>query len=189
VYIPLAALAASTSLPATVRSSPKLGALMSDDSALTTDSAATEIRVTLDSPDALPAGSTVAVSVEGGESIEATVASVEAAPQEPGSDTEQSAVPTYIAVVLRSDGSAIDAELVGRPATVVLQKEPLARDALLVPLSAVSVKTDGTGTLMVEDAEGEFDRVRVDVVAVEDGLAAISADDSAVAQGQRVLLG
>ncbi|MGW9269823.1 hypothetical protein [Microbacterium sp. NPDC055599] len=83
------------------------------------------------------------VAVEGGESILATVTSVEIAPQEAGSDPRQNAenvAPTYFAVVLPADDSAVNAELVGRPATVVLQKEPLARDALLVPLSAVLVE-------------------------------------------------
>ncbi|WP_187250029.1 hypothetical protein [Microbacterium sp. 4-7] len=192
VYIPLAALAASTSLPATVRSTPELGAFISDDSALTTDSSATEIRVALDSPEDLPAGSVVTVAVEGGESMPATVTSVEVATQAPGPDTQQNAdnvAPTYFAVVLPADGSAVNDELVGRPASVSLQKEPLARDALLVPLSAVSVETDGTGTLMVEDAEGDFARVRVDIIAVQDGLAAISTDEAGVAEGRRVLLG
>jgi hypothetical protein len=192
VYIPLAALAASTSLPATVRNGPELGALISDDSALTIDSAATEIRVTLEAPEELPAGSAVAVSLEGGVSIAATVTRVEVTTHEQSTGDQQgaeNAKPTYVAVVLPSDGSATDPDLVGRPATVVLQKEPLARDALLVPLSAVSLETDGTGALLVEDSEGEFTRVRVDIIAVENGLAAISADKGTVAEGQRVLLG
>lgn len=190
-YVPLSSLAAAQSLPATVRTSPNVGSVVSDSTVIIADSATADIRVSLSSTNDLPVGSAVTVTLEGGGITDGAVERLEESGSAGTDDSEQNAqLELAISAVIRpSDGNGVDISLVGRPATVTLESPPIAQDALLVPLSAVAIQDDGSGSMMVEDSDGRFSRVSVDVVASAGGRAAIASRDEQISVGQRVLLG
>ncbi|MBD3942716.1 hypothetical protein IF188_13520 [Microbacterium sp. NEAU-LLC] len=191
-FMPLSALAAATRVPVTIRSSPGVGDLVSDSTSVVVDAGSAQVRVQTREEDALQKDAVVHVTIDGAESFDGIVTSLGAPPQggtadsSDGSETNDMTVVT----VMRSDGTGIPADYVGHTASVSIERQVLAQDALIVPLSAVRTNSDGGGAIMVADLDGAgFRRIGVTIVASIDGRVAIASDDPAVHEGQSVKLG
>ncbi len=126
-------------------------------------------------------GADVALTVTGGAQVEGTVASFGDAQDKQSDGTTKLVVPAKVDI---EDQSAV----AGRGGVGVTSEVTavLAKDALLVPVLALSAKPGGGSSVLVASG-GKTARVPVDVTQVANGLAAVTSEN--LHEGDRVVTG
>lgn len=195
VYLPLRTALVAKSLPATVRSLPSQGEVVDESTSVVLDAATTQIRVATETSDDLQVGEAVDVAINGGNQIEGIVSKVISLAEDSDAGEEDpdgaaaTSNETTAAIVLAKDGEPIPTEYVGRVATVIATQSTLAKEALLLPVSAVARDGDGAGKILLRNEEGDFVATAVKVLATFNGVAAIESTNPDVRVGAVVRLG
>ncbi|OJU40844.1 MAG: hypothetical protein BGN97_16805 [Microbacterium sp. 69-10] len=186
VYLPLTSILTAPHLPATVRSVPAVGEIVSEATALTLDSAAVVVRMQIGEATDVAVGDSVRVAVDGLDELDGTVQDVTV--PDAGGESEQADSPSSALATVTPTGMTPPSEAVGKAATVIANERVLASNALLVPLSAVKMTAGGEGQVLLHQ-DGQFQRVDVRVIATVDGSAAIEPLEGRIDAGQEVRLG
>jgi len=181
-FLPLSAVLAVPEAPTVVQALPAQGTVATEETVVALGSQSVEVVGTVSDSlvGQITPGMPAVLTMPGGEQIPAVTDRAESVP---GGGGAQQRV-----ALRRSDGKALDPALVGQPVSVRVTIATVAKDALIVPLIAVSGQSDGGALVLVKSTGGEFERTRVKVLATLGGSAAI-ADDSAVKVGDRVRVG
>ncbi len=193
-YVPATSFIAVRHLPATIRSVPAVGEVISDKTSIALDAAEAQVQVTLSADLSLSPGDAVTVTMDGLDAFAGVVKGVAEAAASGSADNgaTPAAVPSAsngTAAIYRADGTPLSPDLVGRAVSVGTRPTVLASGALLAPLSAVAVASgSSSGSMMIRDGE-EFRKVDVTIIAIHEGIVALKSEDHAVAAGAAVLLG
>lgn len=166
-FVPLSALLAAAQLPAAVQQVPAEGTIVTDQTTVALASEAVEVKASV--PDSLvqkiQAGQDAKITLPDGTQLPAKTEKIATITGDNGKQTT--------VTLRRADGKPIDADLIGKPVSVQVTIAIVAKDALIVPLIAVSKHGGGNSVVLVKQPDGSFAQTPVNVIATLGGAAAL----------------